>query len=96
MQVVRSQLEANDHALRSLLHVFKGGADITAAMQSVSTYDGVMNTDAAVQALYESRHRLRKTALAAALRTGMTIGDAAVAFGIPPDNVAGYTSETAR
>jgi len=94
MGALRSRLEANEGVLRRLQGALDG-ADIIRAMEMVETHNGVIATDVAVQDFYESRHRLREAALAAAMRAGMTTASAALLFGVPPDHVVGYTTERA-
>jgi len=93
-QTLRSQLKANERILRRALLMLADGTGVARTLQAFPSIDARAAAESAVKALYEARHEVRVAVIAAALDEGMTIAEIAASFGIPPEQVVGYSRDT--
>ncbi len=91
---LRTQLEANEKILRRALLMLADGSGVARTLQAIPSIDARAAAEVAVKELYEARHEVRQAVIRAALDEGMTVAEVASAFGIPAEQVVGYSPDT--
>ena len=93
---LRMRLEDNERILNRALVELAEGTRVAHAMRAVPSIEARAASEAAVQALYAARHRVREAVIGAALQEGMSITEVAAEYGVAPDVVVGFANEAVR
>lgn len=93
-RALRIRLKANERILRRALLTLADGTGVARTLRTIPSIDARAAAEIAVKELYEARHEVRRAVIGTALDEGMTVAEVAASFGIPPEQVVGYSRDT--
>jgi DNA-directed RNA polymerase specialized sigma24 family protein len=94
-RTLRSRLLDSERVLAQAVRRIDEGTSPGQVLMTVSSVQQRRASEDAVTALYEARHRVRGTVIPAAIADGLSVGDIAIALGVPLDTVVGYADGVA-
>jgi DNA-directed RNA polymerase specialized sigma24 family protein len=94
-RALRSRLLDSERVLAQAVRRIDGGTSPGQVLVTVPSVQQRRASEDAVTALYEARHKVREAVIPAAIADGLSVGDIALAFGVPLDTVVGYADGVA-